>query len=379
VTIAALPYETTLDTTEATTDGVDDQVVTAGCDTPATDASVWYSYTADADGWVFADTTESDYSAGVAVVTGAPGSFSLEACAGDGAIWRATAGETYLLLVFDYQEDGSDTVNGGDLVLWVDETTNPAQRNNDFTGDGNADVVARDSSGRLYLYPGNGLGGWKPRIVYGYGWNAFTALLAPGDFDGDGNADLMVRDTSGRLYLYPGNGAGGWYPRVAYGTGWNAMTAIVGVGDFDGDWAMDLMARDGTGRLYLYPGDGEGGWYPRVAYSTGWNAMTAILGIGDFNSDGFVDLMARDNLGYMWLYRGNGAGGFISGRLGSGLGWQSFTALVAPQDFDGDGFVDALARTSTGYLYLYPGNGSGWWKQAKLVGRGWNAMTAIVS
>jgi hypothetical protein len=252
-------------------------------------------------------------------------------------------------------------------------------RNNDFTGDGNADVVSRDAYGRLYVYPGNGSGGWKTRIAYGTGWNAYSAILAPGDWDGDGHADLMARDTSGYLYLYSGDGASHFGARVRIGTGWNSMTAIVGVGDFNGDLHMDLMARDGLGRLYLYPGDGAGGFLARTPSGTGWNVMTALLGIGDFNGDGFVDLIARDNLGWLWLYRGNGDGGFISGRLGCGLGWQNFTALVAPQDFNGDGYVDALARTSSGYLYLYPGNGTGWWKQAKLIGSGWNSMTAIVS
>jgi hypothetical protein len=252
-------------------------------------------------------------------------------------------------------------------------------RNNDFTGDGNADVVSRDANGRLYVYPGNGSGGWKARIAYGTGWNAYTAILAPGDWDGDGFADLMARDKSGYLYLYSGDGDSHFGARHRIGTGWTSMTAIVGVGDFDGDVKMDLMARDGLGKLYLYPGDGEGGFLPRVPSGTGWNVMTAILGIGDFNGDGPVDLLSRESLGNMWLYRGNGDGGFISGRLGAGVGWKSFTALVAPQDFNGDGFVDALARTSSGYLYLYPGSGTGWWKAAKLIGSGWNSMTAIVS
>jgi hypothetical protein len=376
VTIAALPYETTLDTTEATS-GPNDDAINADCEAPATDASVWYKYTAESDGWVVADVSGSDYSAGVAVVTGTPGNFTFEGCGDGGFVWEASAGVTYVLLVFDDQLDGQD--NGGLMSLVVDETTNPALRNNDFTGDGNADVVARDTYGRLYLYPGNGLGGWKPKIVYGYGWNAFTAMLAPGDFDGDGNADLMVRDSAGRLYLYPGNGAAGWLPRVAYGTGWNAMTAIVGVGDFDGDMAMDLLARDATGRLYLYPGDGAGGWLPRVAYGTGWNAMTAILGVGDFNGDATADVMARDTAGKLWLYPGDGAGGFLA-RVGYGYGWNAMTALTAPGDFSGDTFADLIARDSLGKLWLYRGNGAGGWLVGRLqIGTGWQGMTAIVS
>jgi hypothetical protein len=376
VEILALPYETTLDTTEATTDADDDKVLAAGCEAPATDASVWYKYTATEDGVLYADVSGSDYSVGVAVGTGTPASFNLETCSADGAVWEATAGETYVLLVFDWQGDGFG--NGGTLILTQDMASFSHLRNNDFTGDGNADVVSRDANGRLYVYPGNGSGGWKARIAYGTGWNAYTAILAPGDWDGDGFADLMARDKSGYLYLYSGDGESHFGARHRIGMGWNSMTAIVGVGDFDGDFAMDLVSRDGLGKLYLYPGDGTGGFLPRVPIGTGWKVMTAILGIGDFDGDDFTDLVARDSLGKLWLYPGNGDGGFLA-RHQIGTGWQGFTALVAPQDFNGDGYVDVLARASTGYLYLYKGDGEGYWLGSKRVGTGWNSMTAIVS
>jgi hypothetical protein len=46
----------------------------------------------------------------------------------------------------------------------------------DFTGDSKADLVARDSSGVLYIYPGTASGGFGSRIRLGSGWNAMTAL-----------------------------------------------------------------------------------------------------------------------------------------------------------------------------------------------------------
>jgi hypothetical protein len=53
-----------------------------------------------------------------------------------------------------------------------------------------------------------------------------TALLAVGDFSGDGKADLLARDRSGRLWMYPGTGKGTLGKRVQVGTGWSGMTAI---------------------------------------------------------------------------------------------------------------------------------------------------------
>lgn len=116
-TIAALPFVASLDTTEATTDA-DDVEINNQCGAPATDASVWYRFTAAEDAYLLADLSGSDYSAGVAVATGAPGSFAVVNCSQGGAAWGAMAGETYSLLVFDDQLDGEGT--GGTLQLTVD-------------------------------------------------------------------------------------------------------------------------------------------------------------------------------------------------------------------------------------------------------------------
>ena len=62
-------------------------------------------------------------------------------------------------------------------------------------------------------------------------WTAtFKATHASGrkvtDLDGDGKADLLARDTSGVLWFYPGNGKGSFSTRTRLGSGWNAMTAL---------------------------------------------------------------------------------------------------------------------------------------------------------
>ncbi len=87
---------------------------------------------------------------------------------------------------------------------------------NDFNGDGYTDLLARETSGVLWLYPGDGSGGWLTRAQVGQGWNVMTALVAPGDFNGDGNPDVLARDGGGLLWLYPGNGSSGWLPRVRW-------------------------------------------------------------------------------------------------------------------------------------------------------------------
>src|SRR5664280_1873421 len=79
-----------------------------------------------------------------------------------------------------------------------------------------------------------------------------------GDFNGDGWSDLIAREnSSGKLYLYPGNGTG--FPNmVQIGSGWNAMDSITRHGAFSQGASEDVIAREkATGALWLYLGDKE--------------------------------------------------------------------------------------------------------------------------
>jgi hypothetical protein len=121
-TVASLGFSQTLDTTEATTDA-DDAQLNTNCGAPATDASVWYSLTAAADGGVVVDVSQSDYSAGVLVGTGTQGSLELVTC-GPGTVgFTAVAGTTYYILAIDDQFDGAG--NGGTLRISFNEAPPP--------------------------------------------------------------------------------------------------------------------------------------------------------------------------------------------------------------------------------------------------------------
>ncbi|MFI2565658.1 S8 family serine peptidase, partial [Paenarthrobacter sp. NPDC018779] len=135
-----------------------------------------------------------------------------------------------------YRANGTVTVTARaakDYVLAVGATTSWSHafssariKITDFNGDGNSDVLARDTNGVLWLYPGNGSGGWLTAKQIGSGWNVMTSIEAPGDFNGDGKADVIARDGKGVLWLYPGNGSGGWLTAKQIGSGWNVMTSI---------------------------------------------------------------------------------------------------------------------------------------------------------
>jgi peptidoglycan/xylan/chitin deacetylase (PgdA/CDA1 family) len=265
------------------------------------------------------------------------------------------------------------------LALTAGTTPVPGapKRLNDFNGDGKTDLISRDASGELWLYPGTGAGDWFKRIDLGAGWNVMSTIVSAGDFNGDGKADVIARDRSGELWLYPGTGTGDWSTRQNLGAGWNVMTSIVGPGDFNGDGKPDLIARDSSGELWLYPNNGAGDWFKRVDLGSGWNIMSSIAAPGDFNNDGNVDLVARDTNGEFWLYPGNGQNEWLK-RVDLGGGWNIMTAITAPGDMNSDGRPDVIARDSTGELWLYPNNGTGDWFKRIDLGSGWNPMTAIL-
>lgn len=190
------------------------------------------------------------------------------------------------------------------------------------------DVLVQDAAGYLYLRSGVGNGTFRAARRIGSGWTIHNLVLPVGDFDGDGLTDLVARRASdGALFLYMGNGTGGFKGSRAIGSGWKTFTAILGPGDFDGDGNRDLLGRKADGSLVLYPGDGSGGFKTAVVVGRGWQGFTALTAGGDFNGDGTADVLARTADGLLYLYPGNGSGGWKS-RVLLGHGWQIFSKIL---------------------------------------------------
>ncbi len=139
----AVGDDLTVDTTEATTDA-DDEEMNIPCGAPAMDASVWYEFTASADGFIAIDVSESNYSAGVFVALGSPGSFEVLGCGPGATFFEAVAGETYAILAIDDQSDGAG--NGGTLRITMEEIPPPPDvsvtlnRTGRFNHDGSATI-----------------------------------------------------------------------------------------------------------------------------------------------------------------------------------------------------------------------------------------------
>ncbi|MBM7606006.1 hypothetical protein JOC75_004034 [Metabacillus crassostreae] len=243
----------------------------------------------------------------------------------------------------------------------------------DWDGDGKNDIIARND-GNLYLYSGNGLGGFKVEgVIIGTGWSNMDSIVVTRDWDGDGITDLIARKDDD-LYLYSGNGSGGFKGSKLIGTGWGAHDKIVTPGDWDGDGNNDLISRK-DGNIYLYSGNGIGGFKGSKQIGAGWGAHDTILTPGDWDGDGNNDLISRKD-GNLYLYSGNGIGGFKEDNVIIGTGWGAHDTILTPGDWDGDGKNDLISRRD-GNLYLYSGNGIGGFKDSKQIGNGWGNFNAI--
>jgi hypothetical protein len=87
--------------------------------------------------------------------------------------------------------------------------------------------------------------------------------------------------------------------------------------------------------------------------------------------------LARDSTGALWLYPLTGNAAF-GPRPQIGKGWNGYT-ILGPGDLSGDGRADIAGRDPTGSLWLYPGNGAGLVGGRTLISAGWAETTPLVT
>ena len=224
----ALGETVTQDTSEATTDQQDADL-NEFCGAPFTSASVWYTYTAAADGAVLVDMTQSDYSGGFLVFEGAPSVDSLITC-GPGQVGiQGASGTTYTIMVI------SDTeVNGGNLVMSLTEAPPPPRLRVDLAKRGKVSHGAAMVRG-TYRCRNAEFGFAVSKITQRFGRFKFTAF-GEREINCDGAKHTfrmrMVSDTG----------------RYATGRA-KVRTSVIGCGLFECDQSRDVR------RIHLVKGN----------------------------------------------------------------------------------------------------------------------------
>ncbi|MET9881327.1 trypsin-like serine protease [Actinacidiphila glaucinigra] len=272
-----------------------------------------------------------------------------------------------------FESDPAETRSGAvdtrvDTVrTWISTAvaaSTPAPRH-DYTDNGTPDVLARDTTGQLWLEDTrydtvNKALTTTARRLIGPGWSGYTMIEAAGDIGGSAAGDLVARDASGVLWFYEGRGDGTFASRTKIGPGWSGYNDLAGGGDLTGDGKADLVATDSDGALWLYKGTGDSvaPYAARVKVGlAGWTSFHELNLTGNIAGSPASDLIARDTTGMLWLFEGKGDGTFLP-RTEIGPNWDQYTQITSIGDGNGDGKPDLYAFSPNGKMYFYAGTGN---------------------
>jgi poly-gamma-glutamate synthesis protein (capsule biosynthesis protein) len=203
----------------------------------------------------------------------------------------------------------------------------------DWNGDRRADLIAvtQEASAKMYLYAGQKLGQLKGAGEIGHGWSGFRIIPA-GDLTQDGANDLLAITPDGVLWMYAGDGRGGFVQNAKrVGQGWAGLD-LYAAGDLNNDGRNDILAVLPDGTLWSYAGRGNGTFAPARNVGRGWTGLELVTG-ADLNGDRLADIVAWDQVGgKAYWYRSTGSGYFAPAQeIASGWGY-SDTAAVCPAD-----------------------------------------------
>ena len=217
----------------------------------------------------------------------------------------------------------------------------------DLNGDGWQDVVSGLGLGYSFsVLLSTGPGTYADPVVYPVGTPELTrVVLALGDMNGDGHTDVVATGTTpGGLWLYPGDGLGGFGAPRALSLGAASFPQSVAVADLDADGHLDIVTANGeTANASVLLGNGDGGFAGTVNFpiAPGPEGMA----VGDVDGDGDADIVTAGRQDQaLSVLSGDGAGGFSAPTLfavGRAEPWG-----VAIADVDGDGHPDLVSSNS---------------------------------
>ena len=253
--------------------------------------------------------------------------------------------------------DGVDTLTSVEKLQFSDLTISLATAANDYSGDGNSDILLRDNSGQVAVWTMNG-GTITSGLYVGAPLPASWQIQdGSGDYDGDGKSDILLRDSTGQVAMWTmdsGTITAGLYVGAPLPASWQIED---GSGDYNGDGKSDILLRDSSGQVAIWTMDGgtiTAGLYVGAPLPASWQIED---GSGDYNGDGKSDILLRDSAGQIAIWTMDGstitAGLYVGAPLPAS--WQ---IEDGSGDYNGDGKSDILLRDNSGQIAMWTMDGS---------------------
>lgn len=222
----------------------------------------------------------------------------------------------------------------------------------DFDEDGHIDAVIAARSGLdLHFLRNDGLDRMIDTGIFAQHEHRGQSAAA-GDLDGDGHLDVVVTTERGQLYIYHGDGDGGFSGSGPIDIRTGGLT--IEFADLNDDGAPDILA--GGGGLAILFSDGQGGYEPPVLYRT--PTMDELL-VHDVTADGILDVVYvmqdHDLVGY---FEGMPGGGLRRG-FEDWLDASLYPTQVVVADFNQDAIPDVAVDSTSSVFSIRLGDGTG--------------------
>lgn len=278
--------------------------------------------------------------------------------------------------------------DGGNGPLFRSYNCGGGETTMDVNGDGYGDILAVNSAAELMFYrntlPSTGNVTFAKSKV-GQGWSGFNRIVND-DFNGDGYADILATKTNGELWYFANKGVSGlpaFNSAEFVGGGWGSVVKIT-AGDVTGDGFSDLLGTKADGSLWMWrnaQAATDVGFNPAQPIGTGFGGFTTLQA-GDFSGDGSADLVGITSAGDLQYYANNSGSnpGGLPFRYGTriGGGWQAYSS-VRSVDITGDHRADLIAVRPDGGLWYFGNRATAplSFKKGVQVGNGWTGTRIV--